>query len=99
MDELRALLDEIGRISQPERLIVYGLKREGAGERVRDVNVCVVCDCEDKRMLERKLYLGIESEISFDVIIYTPDEWAALLRDPQSYASRIAEKGREYGEA
>lgn len=99
MDELRQLLDEIGRISQPEHLIVYGLKREGAGDRVRDVNVCVVCDCEDKRMLERRLYLDIESEISFDVILYTPDEWTALLDDPQSYASRIAEKGREYGEA
>lgn len=80
-------------------MIVYGLKREGAGDRVRDVNVCVVCECEDKRMLERRLYLDIESEISFDVILYTPDEWAALLDDPQSYASRIAEKGREYGEA
>ncbi len=99
MDELRALLSGIGRLSGAEKLIVYGMKREGAGDRVRDVDVCVVADCEDKRSLERRIYLELESEISFDVIIYTPEEWAALTADPQSYASRILAKGKVYGEA
>lgn len=99
MEELRSVLGEIRRISGAEKLVVYGMKREGAGERVRDVNVCVIADTADKAALERRLYLEIESDLAFDVIIYTPAEWEALTRDPQSYASRIAEKGREYGEA
>ncbi len=99
MEELHRLLSEIVRLSGAEKLIVYGLKREGAGDRVRDVDVCVIADCEDKRLLERRLYLELESDISFDVILYTPEEWERLSADPQSYASRIAAKGREYGQA
>lgn len=99
MDELKAVLDEIRSISNAENLIVYGLKREGASERVRGVSVCVIADTDDKTALESRLYLEIESDIAFGVLIYTPSEWERLLSDPQSYASRIAEKGRAYGEA
>ena len=99
MDELKEVLAEVRRISRAERLIVYGLKREGAGERIRGVKVCVVADTRDKDALERELYLGIDGDVALDVLVYTPSEWETLLRDPQSYASRIAEKGREYVEA
>ena len=97
MNELSGILAEIRRISNAERLVVYGVKREG--ERVRDVDVCVIADTADKDALAHRLYLEIDSDISFDVLIYTPQEWSALLADPQSYASRIAEKGQAYGEA
>lgn len=99
MEELRAVLEEIRNISEAENLIVYGLKREGASDRVRGVSVCVIADTDDKTTLESRLYLEIESDIAFNVLIYTPAEWERLLLDPQSYASRIAEKGKEYGEA
>lgn len=99
MDELKEVLAEVRRISRAERLIVYGLKREGAGERICGVKVCVVADTRDKDALERELYLGIDGDVALDVLVYTPSEWETLLRDPQSYASRIAEKGREYVEA
>ena len=99
MDELKAVLEKIKSISNAENLIIYGLKREGLGDRVCGVSVCVIADTTDKTALESRLYLEIESDIAFGVLIYTPSEWERLLCDPQSYASRIAEKGREYGEA
>lgn len=99
MEEVKRVLSEIKRISSAEDMIVYALKREGTSDRVRGVNVCVIADTTDKTALEREIYLEIESDLAFYVMIYTPDEWENLLLDPQSYASRIAEKGREYGKA
>ncbi len=98
MNEFEKLLSELQRRSAAEKLIVYGIKRVGAGERVREVSVCIVADCADKQALLNSLYLDIESEIAFDLLVYTPSEWAELSADPQSYASRIAEKGQIYGE-
>lgn len=97
MNELSTVLAEIRRIANAERLVVYGVKHEG--EHVRDVDVCVIADTDDKDALAHRLYIEIDSDIAFDVLIYTPQEWSMLLADPQSYASRIAEKGRAYGEA
>lgn len=97
MNELGIVLGEIRRIAGAERLVVYSVKQEGG--RVSGASICVVAATDDKDTLAHRLYLEIDSDISFDVLIYTPEEWSALLADPQSYASRIAEKGQAYGEA
>lgn len=93
MDELIRIREEITAICRPEKIILFGEKKVVSTGKTGEAKFCIVADATDKEALEKKLYLEIESDISFDIIVYTPAEWENLLEDPQSYASRIREKG------
>ncbi|SMC47926.1 hypothetical protein [Papillibacter cinnamivorans] len=93
MNELVRIRDEIIAISHPEKIILYGEKKVVSSGKTGEAKFCLVLDTADKQAVEKKLYLKIDSEVSFDIIVYTPDEWECLLEDPQSYASRILERG------
>lgn len=93
MEELERIENEILRLCRPQKMILFGQKKFVSTDRVRDVDICLVMDTRDKLAAEKKIYLGIDSDISFDLVIYTPAEWEEMLREPQSFASRILEKG------
>lgn len=93
MNELMRIRDEIISHSHPEKIILYGEKKMVSSGKTGEAKFCLVVDTADKEAFEKKLYLEIDSEVSFDLIVYTPDEWERLREDPQSYASRILEKG------
>ena len=44
--------------------------------------------------MENKLYLNIDSELPFDILVYNQAEWDNLLKDEMSFASRINSLGR-----
>ncbi|NLM61382.1 MAG: nucleotidyltransferase domain-containing protein [Clostridiales bacterium] len=93
MQEYEKVLEQLIRMVQPEKLILYGTKRDVATGTVKDIDVCLVAETPDKSTLERELYLSIDSDVSFDIIIYRPVEWETLIEDHQSFAHRILEKG------
>lgn len=93
MQDYEKILDQLIRMVRPEKLILYGTKRDVATGEVRDIDVCIVAETEDKSALERELYLSVDSEVSFDIIVYRPIEWETLITDRQSFAHRILEKG------
>ncbi len=93
MQEYEKILEELRAIVNPEKMILYGTKKDVATGTVNDIDVCLVVNTGDKTSLERDLYLSIDSDVSFDLIIYTPEEWDILIADSQSFAHRILEKG------
>ena len=93
MDELIRIRDRIIALCSPEKIILFGEKKVLSTGETGEVKICLVADTVNKEVLEKRLYLGIDSEVSFDILVYTPEEWKNLLEDPQSYASRILEKG------
>jgi uncharacterized protein (DUF1697 family) len=50
-------------------------------------------------MIERKLYVEVDSVLSFDILVYTEAEWSQLLENNMSFASRIQKTGRVLYEA
>lgn len=93
MEEHLRILAEIKARVNPKLMVLFGTKKNMVTDKVRDIDVCIVTETEDKTRLEHDLYLAIDSEVSFDILIYTPEEWDVLVSDPQSYAHRILEKG------
>lgn len=93
MKEHDVIIEKLCSLAKPEKLILYGSKIDVATGRVKDIDVCLVVETENKTELERELYLAIDSDVSFDIIIYTPFEWEVLIADTQSFAHRILEKG------
>lgn len=93
MKKHQEVIEKLCSIAKPEKLILYGSKMDVATGNVKDIDVCLVVETENKAELERELYLSIDSDVSFDIIIYTPFEWEVLITDKQSFAHRILEKG------
>lgn len=91
------LCGQLQRQYHPQKILVFHQKSGGAGE-VTSFKVCLVVDTPDVMQLEREIYLSVESEIPFDVLVYTPAEWERLKKEAGSFASHINESGAVYHE-
>lgn len=49
--------------------------------------------CTDCKKTEKRIYLEVESDISFNIIVYTHEEWLRLKNDDTSYVASIIKKG------
>lgn len=91
-ENIRAVTERIIRDFGPKRLILFSVKRNLSGDE-QGFKLCVVLPVQDKAETEKRIYLDIESEIPFDVLVYTPEEWEQLQGDAGSFARRIEEEG------
>ncbi len=91
-ESIRRVASEIEAGVNPEHIILFNQKKGIAGKLI-SFKLCVVVDTDDKSKVEKRIYLGIDSEVPFDVVIYTPAEWNELVNTPHSFASIINETG------
>ena len=76
----------------PGKIILFSTKHSISG-RMKSFKLCLIMDTQDKAGLEKNIYLAIDCDIPFDVLVYTPDEWRSLTREPGSFANRIKKEG------
>lgn len=93
MDTTLEICREICALCDPNLIIMFGQKMDYANDEIRDISLCVIVDTDDKEELENTIFLNVDYDMSFNLLIYTPEEWSRLIPDPQSYAHRITEKG------
>lgn len=86
--EVAAVVEEIARRFQPERIYLYNHKRNPKGDTL-SFKLCVISNFGDKAAAERNIYLDIDCEVPFDVILYTPGEWESLCGKKDSFARKI----------
>ena len=89
---VKAVCDRIIKDFSPLKVILFNIKRSPDGEE-KSFKVCIVIDTDDKIGVEKRIYLDIDSEIPFDVLVYTPQEWDGLLLEKHSFAKRITQEG------
>jgi hypothetical protein len=73
-------------------VILYNVKRSVDGE-IRSFKICVIINAANKLDTEKHIYLDVDSDIPFDVLVYTPAEWDELLTEKSSFACRIIKEG------
>lgn len=91
-DQLSALCFSILEICEAKKIILYGTKFTPDGHTVREVNLCLVVN-GDPLKTESKLYLELESDVVFNLLVYSEEEFERLEKDPTSYAHSIVTKG------
>lgn len=91
--EREMLLQGLLTLCRPEKVILHGAKRGLTSGRLKTANLCIVVPDCDKKALLRRLYLELPLDFQVNINLYTHDEWAELIDDPDSYVSWIAEKG------
>ncbi len=92
--ERKNMLDGLLQLCSPQKIILHGTKRGLTSGRLKTASLCiVVSDNCDKQDLLRRLYLKLPLDVQFNINLYTREEWEDLIKDPDSYAAWIQEKG------
>lgn len=90
--DLDLILDEIKKLVNPVKLILFH-KKTGNSEKIIGFKVCIIVDTKNKLEIEKNIYKHIDSNIPFDVILYTCDEWNKLKLNEHSFVNQILQKG------
>jgi acyl-ACP thioesterase len=91
-ESIKTVCGEIVKNYNPEKIILYNIKRSVGGE-IRSFKICVILETRDRHEMEKKIYLNVDSDIPFDVLVYTPAEWENLISEKSSFACRIIKGG------
>ena len=90
---LRDFAKKIIAICEPEEIFLFSHKT-GPDGMLSSFKLCVVVPECDSEALENRLYLELESDVPFDLLVYSKLEWERLLRKSDSFASQIKRTGR-----
>ncbi len=91
-EEIRQVVEEIVGLLQPVRVYLYNHRLTLEGKSA-SFKLCIIAAMADKQRAERSIYLDVDSPIPFDILLYTPQEWEALLEQRGSFAGKIAMTG------
>lgn len=93
-NELDKIIRQIAKRYQPKSMILFGSLARGVIHENSDIDLCIVIDTASKRKLVADMYLNVESDIPFDLIIYTQEEWERNIHNTSSFAYHILKEGR-----
>lgn len=77
----------------PKEIYLFGSYAKGVVTQHSDIDICVIIDTDNKRQLTQKIYLEVESDMDFDIVIYTPLEWEKYKEDKATFANIINSTG------
>lgn len=91
-DEISKVVNSIVEQFGPTKIYIFSNKRGEKG-KTAGFKLCVILKCDDRCEMEQKIYLGVESEVPFDIVLYSPEDWNALCESKGSFAQKIAKTG------
>lgn len=87
------VVDQILDICNPHMIILFN-KKYDLFDNLTSFKLCVIVpDDVDANELECNLYLELDCENPFDVLIYRNSDWNNLREDEASFASTISKTG------
>jgi predicted nucleotidyltransferase len=94
-EELNRMVEALKRDYEPEKVILFGSMAEGNLHEWSDIDLLIIKKTT-KRPLDRILEASrlIKPAVGIDLFVYTPDEFATLLREKFSFLTKIAQKGK-----
>lgn len=86
-ERIMKLCEGVAELVHPVRIIIFHIKHKGAGE-LSSFKLCVIVKESDCSKIEQKIYLNLDCDVPFDVLVYNYDHWNSLLGDTYSFAYR-----------
>jgi len=93
IEELERIKNQIVKLYSPSKIILFGSLAKRCIKSSSDIDICVIIDTEDKRMLARDMQLKVEGNIPIDIVIYTNEEWDLYHENSSSFLYNICKDG------
>lgn len=88
-NEIENIKSQIIEKYLPCKVILFGSQAKGTARKNSDIDLCVIKNTDNKRELLTDMYLNIDSNKPFDIILYTEEEWEQCIKDSASFARLI----------
>ncbi len=92
-DQIECITEQIVSQYNPLKIILFGSCAKECVTKNSDIDLCIICEYEDKKKMLIDMLMHIESEKDIDLILYRPDEWERYKEDTTTFASIINRKG------
>ena len=87
------MADDILNMCEPRKIILFS-KKYNMSDELTSFKLCVIVpDNVDLTELECKIYLELDCENPFNVILYKASEWEHICVDDESFANKIIKNG------
>ena len=93
-------LDEIITIirkTNPEKIYLFGSRASGESNEQSDIDLIIVAPSDerplDRRMELRRMLIEYDRRIGLDLLVYTPDEFNMLAKEPSSFIFSVVKQG------
>ncbi len=86
-ERITDLCERIAELVKPVRIIIFNEKHTPAGELV-SFKLCVIIRENECSKTEQKIYLTLECEVPYDVLVYNSQKWNDAIKDPDTFARR-----------
>ena len=92
--EIQTVADAIGSKYKPKGIVLISKKINNQNE-LTSFKIAVLVDDNISSVseLECKIYLDVDSEIPYDIVIYRISEWLYLKEDVSTFAYKIYSQG------
>lgn len=92
--EIELLKKQIVDIYKPHMIYLFGSCARRMVRRDSDIDLCVIMDFTDKHELMSDMNMRLESEIPFDIILYSVTAWEENASFEGSFANKIMKEGK-----
>ena len=82
-------VNRIVELFHPSRVIEYNMDGN-----ISAFKLCIVGDIPDKRRMLTRIFDEVDSDIPYDVLLYTDEQFRELTKDDGAFASHVNQKGR-----
>lgn len=84
--------EKIAALVRPVRIIIFHSKYALTDE-LESFKLCVIVNENDCYKIEQKIYLNVECDVPYDVLVYNREHWDSLMDDTCSFAYRGIKNG------
>jgi len=91
--EIQIVAEKLVEMLHPSVIYLYNQRVSAVGHTT-GFKLCVVASLQDKRKAEHCAYMEIDCDVPFDLLLYTPEEWADITARKDSFAAKIQRTGK-----
>ncbi|MEF9984569.1 MAG: hypothetical protein RSD67_06155 [Oscillospiraceae bacterium] len=93
MDEyINSVVEQIVDVVEVDKIILFSKKQDLEG-KLSSFKICVIIKKETKTESEKEIYINVDCEIPFDVVVYTSNEWNKLVNEKGSFGNKVNRTG------
>ena len=94
--DLGKIISIITKIN-PEKIYLFGSYAAGSADEQSDIDLIVIAPTNERplerRMKLRRMLAEYDRRIGLDLLVYTPDEFDMLAKEPSSFISSAIKQG------
>ncbi len=93
LGEIISIIEKIN----PEKIYLFGSYTAASSDEESDIDLIVIAPSNDRplerRMKLRRMLAEYDRRIGLDLLVYTPDEFNMLAKEPSSFISSAVKQG------